>query len=208
MTRASTSGALPLLYETPDGWAAVVLRDPIALLNDHAYLEKKAATNALELWNRWPLASCPRDWSLTLAAIASDEASHLTAVIRILADRGGRLERTHRNDYARQLRESVRTGSGDQELLDRLLISALIEARSCERFAVLARYCRDPDPELARFYERLASSERGHHSAFLRLGALAVPQSEVEARWREMLELEATVIRAQAPGPRLHSGMP
>jgi tRNA-(ms[2]io[6]A)-hydroxylase len=129
-------------------------------------------------------------------------------VIRILADRGGRLERTHRNDYARQLRMSVRTGSGDQELLDRLLVSALIDARSCERFAVLARYCQDRDPELARFYQRLSSSERGHHTVFLRLGALAVPHREVEARWREMLELEATVICAQAPGPRLHSGVP
>src|SRR5262245_9322499 len=162
---------LPLLSWTPDCWAAMVLRDPLALLNDHAYLEKKAASNALELLNRWPEPSSPLDWTRTLAGIASDEASHLCAVIRLLTDRGGELSRTHRNDYAHQLRQFVRKGSGSQEILDRLLVSALIEVRSCERFDVLSRHCADHnrDRELARFYHRLGSSERGHYLAFLHL---------------------------------------
>jgi tRNA 2-(methylsulfanyl)-N6-isopentenyladenosine37 hydroxylase len=197
---------LPLLSRTPDGWAGMVLRDPLALLSDHAYLEKKAAANALELLNRWPEPSRPEEWTQTLAAIASDEASHLSSVVRLLTERGGRLERAHRNDYARQLRQAVRKGRGPEDLLDRLLVSALIELRSCERFEILARHCLASDPALGRFYRRLWSSEFGHYRLFLRLGEWVVPAYEVEARWREMLQLEAETIAAQPPGPRMHSG--
>jgi tRNA-(ms[2]io[6]A)-hydroxylase len=203
-----TREPLPLLSRTPDGWAEMVLRDPLALLSDHAYLEKKAAANALELLNRWPEPSRPEEWAQTLATIASDEASHLSGVVRLLTERGGRLDRTHRNDYARQLRRSVRTGRGNEDLLDRLLVSALIELRSCERFEVLARYCEDRDPILARFYRRLWSSEFGHYRVFLRLAEQVVSPHEVEGRWREMLRIEAETIAAQPPGPRMHSGWP
>jgi tRNA 2-(methylsulfanyl)-N6-isopentenyladenosine37 hydroxylase len=197
---------IPLVSRTPEAWAELVLRDPLALLNDHAYLEKKAATNALELLNRWPEPSCPEEWTITLAAIASDEASHLNAVVRILVDRGGRLERTHRNDYANRLRLHVRKGRGTLELVDRLLISALIELRSCERFGLLAQHCRGRDATLCRFYRRLGSSELGHYHVFIRLASLAVRSDMVAARWHEMLEFEAAAIAAQPPGPRIHSG--
>jgi tRNA-(ms[2]io[6]A)-hydroxylase len=181
-----------------------VLEDPLALLSDHAYLERKAASNALELLNRWPEPSYSPDWVRTLAAIASDEASHLSAVVRLLSRRGGRLERTHRNPYASALRSLVRMGFGNDELLDRLLISALIEARSCERFELLAN--ESNDREFARFYHRLGSSEWGHYSVFLRLATLIGSASDVEDRWLEMLQFEAGIIAAQSPGPRIHSG--
>jgi tRNA 2-(methylsulfanyl)-N6-isopentenyladenosine37 hydroxylase len=205
---AQSRDELPLMYWTPDGWAAMAMVDPLSLLNDHAYLEKKAASNALELLNRWPEPSPPELWTLTLAAIASDEASHLSGVVRLLSARGGRLERTHRNDYANRLRQHVRKGCGSAELVDRLLVSALIELRSCERFSLLARYCRGREAELARFYQRLWSSERGHYHVFLRLAGLTLPRAQVDDRWREFLTIEANVIRAQAPGPRIHSGWP
>jgi tRNA-(ms[2]io[6]A)-hydroxylase len=197
---------IPLLSETPQAWAEIALRHPLALLNDHAYLEKKAATNALELLNRWPEPSCPQEWTETLAAIASDEASHLNSVVRILVERGGRLERTHRNDYANRLRLHVRKGQGSDELVDRLLISALIEIRSCERFELLARYSRGRDATLCRFYRRLGSSELGHYHVFLRLASLVIPPSMVVTRWSEMLAFEAAAMAAQPPGPRIHSG--
>src|SRR5579859_5761919 len=120
--------SLPLHWQTPVRWGAAVLREPLALLNDHAYLEKKAAANALELLNRWPEPRCPRSWLPTLAGIARDEAAHLQIVCRLLERRGGRLEKMHKNNYATELRQHVRKGRGGQELLDRLLISALIEA--------------------------------------------------------------------------------
>ena len=206
LEKALLDGENPLLSQTPEAWAELALRDPLALLNDHAYLEKKAATNALELLNRWPEPSCPEEWTPTLAAIASDEASHLSAVVRILIDRGGRLERTHRNDYANRLRLHVRKGRGTDELVDRLLISALIELRSCERFDLLARYCRGRDAPLFRFYHRLGSSELGHFHVFLRLAGLTADSALVESRWREMLSFEAAAMAAQTPGPRIHSG--
>ncbi len=197
---------LPLISRTPDAWGESALQEPLALLNDHAYLEKKAAANALELLNRWPEPVCPDAWTSTLAAVANDETAHLNSVVRLLARRGGRLERTHRNPYANALRNLVRKGQGSDELTDRLLISALIEARSCERFVILARRGRDHDRELARFYHRLGASELGHYHVFLVLAGHVLPQGEVEARWRDLLEAESTILDAQPPGPRMHSG--
>jgi tRNA-(ms[2]io[6]A)-hydroxylase len=204
MTEVLCLDDLPLVLRTPDAWAEAALREPLALLNDHAYLEKKAAANALELLNRWPEPACPDAWTSTLAAVANDETAHLNSVVRLLARRGGRLERTHRNPYANALRNLVRKGQGSHELVDRLLISALIEARSCERFVILAR--NSPDRELARFYRRLGSSELGHYHVFLVLAGHALRQSEVDARWRELLEAESAILAAQSPGPRMHSG--
>src|SRR5262245_54708419 len=83
---------LPLKSRTSDRWALAVLREPLALLSDHAYLEKKAANNALELLNRWPDPEPPKSWITTLANVARDEAAHLALVCRLLARRGGRLE--------------------------------------------------------------------------------------------------------------------
>ncbi len=197
---------LPLKTLTPESWAPLAFSEPLALLNDHAYLEKKAAANALELLNRWPEPACPDEWTATLSAIASDEASHLSSVIRILTQRGGRLDRTHKNDYAHRLRLQVRKGRGNEELVDRLLISALIELRSCERFLVMAEYCTDRDAILAKFYRRLGSSELGHYRVFLRLAGLVMPPHHVEIRWQELLEIESQALAAQPPGPRIHSG--
>ena len=200
------SGDLPLRYRTPDAWGPLVLREPLALLSDHAYLERKAASNALELLNRWPEPEYPVDWTSALAGIARDEATHLNAVNKMLLKKGGRLERLHRSDYASDLRALVRRGQARDELVDRLLVSALIEARSCERFDLLRRSCADR--ELRRLYETLWSSEHGHHEQFLRLANYVRPKETVERRWQEMLGAEAKIIQKQKPGPRIHSGVP
>src|SRR5688572_8993768 len=106
----------PLLSETPDSWARAVLLDPLALLNDHAYLEKKAAANALELLNRWPEPAPPKLWITTLANVARDETVHLARVCKLLQRRGGRLHKMHSNPYASELRRLVRRGDGTREL--------------------------------------------------------------------------------------------
>lgn len=197
---------LPLLSRTPDQWAEKALEEPLALLNDHAYLERKAASNAMELLNRWPEPTPPEIWTTTLTSIAQDEAAHLNSVVRLLARRGGHLERTHRNAYANALRLLVRKGQGNEELVDRLLISALIEARSCERFLALARVSAESDRELSRFYSRLGASELGHYRVFLELAASVLPEEEVQSRWAELLKAEAAILAEQPPGPRMHSG--
>jgi tRNA-(ms[2]io[6]A)-hydroxylase len=202
-----------------------VLAEPLALLDDHAHLEKKAAANALALLNRWPRAltepgagAGPRagaeGWVRALAAVARDEVEHLGLVLRVLARRGGRMSRGHANPYAAALHGLIRAGSGPGEVLDRLLVAALIEARSCERFAALVRVCADDD--LRALYRGLEASERGHFRVFLDL-ARSVPTESpsglrpggpgVDARWHELLDREAAILAAEPPGPRMHSGV-
>src|SRR5947209_6881334 len=121
---------LPLRYATPPRWATAVLGARLELLNDHAHLEKKAAANALELLNRWPEPRPPENWVAAMTAVARDEVEHLAVVCRLLARRGGRLTKQHSNPYASALHKLVRRGQGTSELVDRLMISSLIEARS------------------------------------------------------------------------------
>lgn len=197
---------LPLRYATPPTWAAAVLAQPLALLNDHAHLEKKAASNALELLNRWPEPNPPENWVAAMTAVARDEVEHLAVVSRLLARRGGRLTRQHGNPYAAELHKLVRRGTGPGELVDRLMISALIEARSCERFKLLAEVCEDK--ELAKLYKGLWASEHGHYRTFIQLAEKIQPADVVAKRWDEMLDTEAELIEHQPAGPRMHSGLP
>lgn len=197
------SDSLPLLSQTPDVWAKSVLQDPIALLVDHAFLERKAANNALELLTKWPGNGVP-GWVETMTAVARDESAHLSQVVRLLARRGGQMDRVHKNPYANGLRQLVRKGE-QGEVLDRLFVSALIEARSCERFSVLA--ANSEDEELAKFYKALYASELGHYKVFLRLASKVAGKRNAEARWQEMLTEEARILAEQEPGPRIHSGV-
>ena len=180
------------------------MTEPLALLGDHAHLERKAASNALELLNRWPADAPAAQWVSILAAVARDETLHLHAVSRLLTQRGGSLPRVHRNTYASALHALVRRGQGPLEILDRLLVSALIEARSCERFVALARV--GEDAELIAFYRSLHDAEMSHYKVFLHLAAMVVPTPAREQRWAELLDAEAVILAAQDAGPRVHSG--
>jgi tRNA 2-(methylsulfanyl)-N6-isopentenyladenosine37 hydroxylase len=188
----SKDADLPLRYLTHDSWAEGVLSKKLELLNDHAHLEKKAAANALELLNRWPEPNPPENWVTAMTAVARDEVEHLAVVTRILARRGGRL-----------------TGKGTEELVDRLMISSLIEARSCERFKLLgdaiASTGADGDKELSKLYKGLWASEHGHYLTFIQLAEQILPEKVVAKRWNEMLDLEARIIQSQPTGPRMHS---
>jgi tRNA-(ms[2]io[6]A)-hydroxylase len=197
---------LPLRHATPLRWASEALRRPLELLNDHAHLEKKAAANALELLNRWPEPSPPENWVAAMTAVARDEVEHLATVTRLLARRGGRLTRQHTNPYAADLHKLVRRGRGREELVDRLMISALIEARSCERFALLGEAC-DNDAELRKLYRGLWAREHGHYRTFLQLAEQVEPPADVSRRWDQMLDAEASIIARQPPGPRMHAGV-
>lgn len=196
--------SLPLKSVTPSAWAERVLQRPLALLADHAYLERKAASNALELMNRWVDPRHSEQWAMTLANVAKDEAAHLFSVAKLLAERGGKLPRAHHCQYARDLRACVRAGKGNLEVLDRLLVSALIEARSCERFLILAEVATEQD--LRHLYKSLFASEAGHYKTFLKLAETVAEADCVEARWKELLQLEAQFIAAQPIGFALHSG--
>lgn len=202
MSLSKKTEELPLLSRTPAGWAREALADPLALLIDHAFLEMKAAQNAMELMTRWPSEWTP-GWVEAMTSVARDEASHLAQVTRLLIRRGGQMERGHKSYYASDLRRLVRSGKTG-ETLDRLCVSALIEARSCERFSVLA--AESDDEELGAFYKALHSSEMGHYKVFLKMAHKMAPKEEVAERWQALLEAEARIIAAQPPGCRIHSG--
>jgi len=197
------AAALPLHSRTPIAWGREVLADPIALLVDHAFLEKKAANNAMRLMTHWPGDWFP-GWVEAMTGVARDEAAHLAQVIRLLIRRGGRMGRHHKNPYANALHTLTRKGEA-AEIVDRLIISALIELRSCERFAVLA--AASDDAELAAFYRALFASEMGHYKLFLKLAFKVGPKASAEARWDQMLAAEARILAEQSPGPRIHSGI-
>ncbi len=212
----SKADVLPLHSRTPLEWGRAVLADPVPLLADHAFLEKKAAQNAMELLTRWPGEWLP-GWVETMTGIARDEAAHLSQVVRLLTRRGGRLGRSHSNPYASQLRALVRLG-GQDEIIDRLFASALIELRSCERFSVLATCAAEMEgaEDLAALYKALFSSELGHFKVFLKAAHRTagggvrrkLASIPVEFRWQEMLAAEAKILEGQAVGPRIHSGVP
>lgn len=193
---------LPLQWWTPQGWAGAVLADEVALLADHAQLEREAARNALSLMRRAPLDVDAAVWTQRLNAVARDEVGHLGAVLSRLTDRGGDLPRRFSNPYAKQLHGLVRKGEGPDETADLLLVSALIECRSCERFAHLA----DTDHDLAGFFGSLMASELGHHRLFVTLAEWVLGEEAATRRWEELLDLEAEIAAAQPPGPRIHAG--
>ena len=204
--RQTVETTLPLRVRTPAGWAAEVLADPLALLDDHAHLEQAAAANALALVRRRPNAVPGDRWVERRTSIARDEVAHLSLVNRELARRGGQLSRRHRNPYAAALRDHARSGDARWDLIDRLMVSALIELRSYERFTLLGA----ADHELAPLYAGLASSEEGHYRVFVQLAQAAGTDLDVADRvadrWDRWLTIEADVIAAQRPGPRMHSG--
>ncbi len=204
---------LPLAWRTPPGWAAPVLAEPLQLLNDHAHLERKAATNALELLGRWPrrvdLDNAPPEvdrWVHVLTSIAQDELRHLAQVLRILHRRGGHMTRAHENPYAADLRSEVQRGASEVQLHDRLMVCALIELRSCERFQLLA--ADDRDTELQSLYASLERSERGHYTAFLELARLLPTVGrETDERFARWLTREGEIARSQPAGARMHAGV-
>jgi tRNA-(ms[2]io[6]A)-hydroxylase len=199
--------AWPLRSSTSAAWARTALEDPLRLLDDHAHLERKAASNALDLLGRWPEqnARAQRRWVAALSRIVRDEALHLARVIDALAARGGSWSKAHRNAYAQELRTTVRLGDGPVETVDRLLVSALIEARSHERFGALADAAPD---DLGALYRGLMHAEAGHFLVFVELALQVREESAVRARWIELAAIEAEILAGLATGPAVHSGEP
>ncbi len=193
---------LPLHILTPPEWAQQALYDPLALLNDHFHLEKKAATNALDMMGRWQGQTPPIRWFSVISGIAKDETDHMKLIAKLIAKRNGSCSKRHFNPYARALNDLVRLGTAKHELVDRLLISALIELRSCERFLLLGN--ATTDPELTKLYTGLWASERGHYHQFLELADWILPPTDVQTRWQILLQNEADIIVTQASGPRIH----
>jgi tRNA-(ms[2]io[6]A)-hydroxylase len=191
-SRRPLSGEGPVILHaaTDARWLPLALERFDEVLVDHAHCEKKAAANALSLLQMYPdLPGLPSQ----MARLAREESAHLAKVLELMEARGLTLTKDSGDPYAQALQKLVRTPSAERRV-DRLLVAAVIEARSCERLSLLAEGLTDP--ALARFYGELAQSEDGHQSLFFRLAVTAANGDEATVRERLewMLEHEARII--------------
>lgn len=213
-THAGSAVAVELAATTPASWAAAVLAEPLALLVDHAHCELGAAASAQALIRRFPF---DHELAERMGALAQEELAHFRVVLRVIDERGGRLVPTEPNPYVIGLEAAARATRGmGPDLLDRLLLSALVEARSCERFELLATAAAsasaskhgDGDPAVARLYADLAPSERGHMLLFPELARARFGASAARARLAILQAAEADVLARLPLCPRIHSGAP
>jgi tRNA-(ms[2]io[6]A)-hydroxylase len=190
---------LNLASATPDAWAVRVAGSLDELLVDHAHCEKKAAGTALRLLFSYPGV---QPIQAPLAALAREELAHFEEVLAVLALRGARMRPLRPAPYAGRLRAEVRSGE-PLRLVDLLLCCALIEARSCERFGVLA--ARVAEPRLARLWGGLHEAEARHHRLYVDLAAELLPLAAVRDRLAELAAHEARVLAEAPPLARLHA---
>ena len=192
---------LGLQLPTDPRWvnlAQISLED---VLTDHAYCEQKAATSCISIIQRY---SDKEDLVMALAPVVSEEWGHFRLVLAELKKRGLRLGRQRRDDYVNALLAfSQKGGAEEGRLLDQLLMMAMIEARSCERFKRLSEGL--DDDYLCRFYRRFMESEAGHYTLFITLAETYVDKEKVRMRWKEWLLYEADIIKTlPVRGDRMH----
>jgi len=184
----SGESALKLRSATDPRWLPHALEKFDAVLMDHAHCEKKAATNALSMLQAYPdLPGLP----VQMARLAREESAHLSRVLQIMEERGLVLGKDEGDPYAQKLQELVRKTQPERRL-DRLLVAAVIEARSCERLALLASGL--PPGPLQRLYAELAQSEDGHQELFFRLACQAHGEDVARARAEVILAREAEIL--------------
>ncbi|MEE8603531.1 tRNA-(ms[2]io[6]A)-hydroxylase [Euzebya tangerina] len=190
-----------LLIATPPGWEEVALGNLHATMSDHAHAEKKAALSALSLLNANPARD---ELVYKMGKLAREEIRHLDQVIGHMRRRGWSLLADRPDRFAGALL-SERRGGGAEGLCDRLLVAALIEARSWERLNLLGRALRSAgDVELGEFYGELARSEAGHYRVFVELADAECPGVDVHGRLSELAQVEAGVIADLPHEPRIH----
>ena len=185
------------LTATSSAWVACALADLDAVHQDHLHCERKAAQSALSLVRSYPERG---ELVLAVARLAHEETAHVVQVGQLLARRGLPATLDHGDEYASALRELVRRPE-PLRLLDRLLVFALIEARSAERLALLAEAI--PDEATADLYRGLASAEVRHRDLFLDLAASVSPTDWLP-RARTLAAAEAAIVAALPLRPRIH----
>jgi len=192
---------LKLKLPTDPKWVKNVVESNIEeILTDHAFCEQKAASNAITLIVQNPNLS---DLVQEMALLVQEEMDHFKRVHDIILERGYILGRERKDDYVNELAKFIIKGGGRQaQLIDRLLFSAMIEARSCERFKVLSDNINDE--KLAAFYYELMISEATHYTTFIKLAKKYGEGIDVEKRWEEFLAYEAEVIQNYGKKETIH----
>lgn len=192
---------LGLKLPTDPRWVNIAEKNIEEILVDHAYCEQKAASSCISL-----IVQFPEKTKLVndLTPVVAEEWNHFERVLGELKKRGYKLGRQRVDDYVKALNSiSIKGGSRDSQLLEKLLVNALIEARSCERFRLLWKNLKDKN--LSKFYHELMISEAGHYKNFLSLAKHYIPEEKVKVRWNELLKQEAEIMQSMKPrSDRIH----
>lgn len=191
---------LRLRLPTDPRWANIAEGNLEEILTDHAYCEQKAASNAISLIILYPEYT---DLVKEMTALVREEMEHFGRVHDIIIKRGYTFGRERKDDYVNEMYKFMRPGgSKQQQLIERLLFAAMIEARSCERFRVLSENIQDK--ELAAFYHELMISEATHYTTFINFARQYGEGIDVDARWQQFLDYEATVIAKYGKKETIH----
>jgi tRNA-(ms[2]io[6]A)-hydroxylase len=190
-----------LCLQTPTnaGWIDVAARNMIPVMIDHAHCEKKAAANAMNLMMRY---SDRDELVRAMISVMEEELAHFKLMVGELAERGVSIGKDAGNVYAHQLSQHVRKPEPER-LLDSLVVDAFIEARSCERFTLLAK-CEAIAEDLRGIYFSLMASEEGHYESFIHLAKCYFPEDVVACRVEEFGRIEARIVRALTNKPTMH----
>lgn len=182
---------LHLKLPTDPRWVNIVEKNIEDILTDHAYCEQKAASAAISFIVGFPDYT---ELVSEMSDLAQEEMSHFTMVHDIMKERGLTLGRERKDVYVNKLRFYFpKGGSRLESLINRLLVAALVEARSCERFRLLSEELEDK--KLARFYKKLMISEAGHYTMFLNFARQYGDRKVVDAKWQELLDFEASIMK-------------
>lgn len=192
---------LGLELQSDPRWVDVARHNIRDILVDHAYCEQKAASSCISLIVLYP----DRDKLVELLTpVVAEEWNHFERVMAELRKRGYGLGPQRKDEYIDALSKVVRKGGSKEEhLVERLLMNAMVEARSCERFRILSKEIQDQS--LSDFYYELMISEAGHYKNFLQLAKVYLDEDVVMNRWREWLSAEAAIVsKLQVRGDRMH----
>ena len=192
---------LGLELPTDPRWVNLAEKDLGEILTDHAYCEQKAAASCISLIQRYPERI---EMVRELAPIVTEEWGHFRLVLAELDKRDLPLGRQRKDVYVNELRSAVPKGlSREDKLLEELLICALIEARSCERFRLLS--LNISEEPLKEFYHKFMVSEAGHYRLFIDLASMYFGKDRARKRWKEYLALEADILaNLEVRGDRMH----
>jgi len=192
---------LGLQLPTDPRWVNLTERSLEDILTDHAYCEQKAATSCISLIQRY---SDKEKLINELSPIVTEEWGHFRMVLAELQKRNLKLGKQRKDEYVNALLDfQVKGGSYEDNLLDRLLTMAMIEARSCERFKRLSEGLNDE--YLRSFYRRFMESEAGHYTLFIELAETYIDKEKVRRRWKQWLEHESMIMRElEIRGDRIH----
>jgi len=196
-----TKNILGLRLPTDPRWVDLAGKSLEEILTDHAWCEQKAATSCISLIQRYSAKVKLVD---ELSPIVNEEWGHFRLVLAELRKRKLQLGRQRKDEYVNALLDfQVKGGSEEDNLLDRLLTMAMIEARSCERFKRLSEGLEDE--YLKNFYRRFMESEAGHYTLFIGLAETYVDKEKVRRRWNEWLEHEEQIMQQlEVRGDRIH----